>query len=45
MLRTKTGQFFKSASRRTFLNASVQEEVYVKTPPGYGSVDAATVLP
>ena len=28
-----------------FLNASVQEEVYVKTPPGYGSVDAATGLP
>lgn len=28
-----------------FLNASVQEEVYVKTPPGYESVDAATGLP
>ena len=28
-----------------FLNASVQEEVYVTTPPGYGSVDAATGLP
>ena len=28
-----------------FLNANVQEEVYVKTPPGHGSVNAATGLP
>ena len=28
-----------------FPNASVQEEVYVKTPPGCGSVNAATGLP
>ena len=28
-----------------FLNASVQEEVYVETPPGLGSVDVATGLP
>ena len=28
-----------------FLNASVEEEVYVETPPGLGSVDVATGLP
>ena len=28
-----------------FRNASVQEELYVRTPPGCGSVDAATGLP
>ena len=28
-----------------FLNANIQEDVYVKTPPGCGSVDAATGLP
>ena len=28
-----------------FLNASVHEEVFVKTPPGYGSANVATALP
>ena len=31
-------------AQTTFLNASVQEEVDVKTPPGYKSVDVATRL-